>query len=97
MIGPWSHGQWAINEGSKLGGLTFGSKTGEEFHATMLRPFFAYHLKGTGERLKGKAFVYETGANRWHTYDSWPPKQGVARAIYLSGWRHPVLRGSGEE
>ena len=83
VIGPWSHGQWAINEGEKLGQLTFGSKTSEEYHSTMLLPFFNYHLKAKGERLAAKAFVYETGANRWHTLDSWPPKQAVSRAIYL--------------
>ena len=84
VIGPWTHGQWARDEGSKIGQLTFGSKTGEEFQATMLLPFFNYHLKGKGERLKGKAFVYETGGNKWHTLDSWPPKQAVSRAINLS-------------
>ena len=83
VIGPWSHGQWAVNDGSKLGGLTFGSKTGDEFQATIIVPFFNYYLKGTGDRLRAKAFVYETGANRWHQLDSWPPKQAVSRAIYL--------------
>ena len=94
VIGPWSHGQWAINEGSKLGGLTFGSKTGEEFQATILAPFFAYHLKGTGDRLRAKVYAYETGANRWHQLDTWPPKQAVARSIYLDAggalsWQPP--------
>jgi putative CocE/NonD family hydrolase len=83
VIGPWSHGQWAVNDGSKLGQLTFGSKTGEEFQATMLIPFFEYHLKAKGVRLPAKAYVYETGSNRWHKLDSWPPKQAVSRSIYL--------------
>ncbi|MCG6956787.1 MAG: CocE/NonD family hydrolase [Gemmatimonadetes bacterium] len=83
VIGPWSHGQWYRNEGSRVGQLTFGSKTSEEFQTTMLLPFFDDHLKGKGTHLKGKAFVYETGGNRWHTLDSWPPKQAVSRAIYL--------------
>src|SRR5262245_9117120 len=83
VIGPWSHGQWAVNDGSKLGGLTFGSKTGDEFQATIMVPFFNYYLKGTGDRLRAKAYVYETGANKWHQLDAWPPKQAVSRSIYL--------------
>ena len=84
VIGPWYHGQWARDEGSKVGQLTFGSKTGEEYQATMLLPFFDYHLKGKGARPHTKAYVYETGANRWRTFDTWPPKQAVSRAINLA-------------
>ncbi len=84
VIGPWYHGQWARDEGSKVGQLTFGSKTGEEFQATMLLPFFDYHLKAKGAHPTAKAYVYETGANRWHTYDAWPPKQAVSRTINLN-------------
>jgi hypothetical protein len=83
VIGPWYHGQWARDEGSKVGQLTFGSKTGEEFQATMLLPFFNYHLKDKGAHPTAKAYVYETGANRWHSYDAWPPKQAVSRVIHL--------------
>jgi putative CocE/NonD family hydrolase len=83
VIGPWSHGQWAINEGSTLGGLTFGSKSGEEFQADIMVPFFAHHLKATGDGLRAKVYAFETGANRWHQLDTWPPKQAVSRPIYL--------------
>ncbi len=99
VIGPWYHGQWARDEGSKVGRLTFGSKTGEEFQSTMLIPFFDYHLKGKGAHPTAKAYVYETGANRWHTYDAWPPKQAVSRAISLSAggaltFDHPKAGGT---
>ena len=83
VIGPWYHGQWARDEGSKVGQLAFGSKTGEEFQATMLLPFFNYHLKDRGAHPTARAYVYETGANRWHSYDAWPPKQAVSRVIHL--------------
>jgi predicted acyl esterase len=29
------------------------------------------------------AIVFETGANRWHSYDSWPPKAARPRNLYL--------------
>ncbi|MEO8450170.1 MAG: CocE/NonD family hydrolase [Gemmatimonadota bacterium] len=83
VIGPWSHGQWARDDGSKLGILSFGSKTGLEYRETMLLPFFEHHLKGKGPGLPAKAYVYETGANRWRTFQAWPPKETVSRSIYL--------------
>ena len=30
-----------------------------------------------------KAWVFETGSNRWRTFDQWPPKEGSGRSIYL--------------
>ena len=83
VIGPWTHGQWYRDDGSRLGPFTFGSKTSEEYQTTMLLPFFDYHLKGRGERPPGKVHVYETGGNRWHTLDSWPPRRAVSRSVYL--------------
>jgi putative CocE/NonD family hydrolase len=31
-----------------------------------------------------EATVFETGSNQWRRYDSWPPKNGEPREIYLS-------------
>ena len=84
VIGPWLHGQWARDEGSKAGQLSFGSKTGEQYQATMLTPFFEYHLKGKGPRPTAKVSVYETGSDRWRTFDTWPPKAASQRSIYLN-------------
>jgi putative CocE/NonD family hydrolase len=87
VIGPWSHGQWAGDSGAALGPLRFGSNTGTEYRERILLPFFEYHLKGKGERPKTKAYVFETGANRWRTFESWPPKEGTSRSIYLGPGR----------
>src|SRR3954471_1706368 len=46
VIGPWSHGQWARNDGSFLGNIRFGSKTSTWYQQTIELPFFNYYLKG---------------------------------------------------
>jgi len=30
-----------------------------------------------------KAWVFETGSNRWRTFDDWPPRQASSRSIYF--------------
>jgi putative CocE/NonD family hydrolase len=83
VIGPWSHGQWARDAGSQLGILSFGSNTGIEYRDQVLLPFFEHHLKGKEGGTPAKAFVYETGANRWRRFASWPPKETVSKSFYL--------------
>jgi putative CocE/NonD family hydrolase len=83
VIGPWYHGQWARDEGSKVGILEFGAKTSVEYQEEMLLPFFEHHLKGKGPGLTAKAYVFETGTNRWRTFDAWPPKETFTRSLYL--------------
>lgn len=83
VIGPWSHGAWARDAGSQLGVLRFGSNTGAEYREQVLLPFFEHHLKGKDAGMPAKAFVYETGANRWRQFASWPPKGTNRQSYYL--------------
>ncbi len=84
VIGPWTHGQWARDTGAAIGHLRFGANTGTEFQKTILIPFFEAHLRGDPPAKHPKAYVFETGTNRWRTFDTWPPKEGPSRSIYLS-------------
>ena len=34
------------------------------------------HLRDVCGAELPKAIVFETGANKWHRYDAWPPKAG---------------------
>jgi len=83
ICGPWKHGGWVLENGSSLGDIEFGSKTSEYFMEHIVAPFFAYHLKGTGDWKPSEAIVFETGGNRWHRFDHWPPRDVVSRSIYL--------------
>jgi putative CocE/NonD family hydrolase len=88
VMGPWSHGGWERSRGDQLGPVLFGADTSEWFQAEVLFPFFMHHLNGTKEFALAKATVFETGANRWHKLDAWPPKQATDAKLYL----HPAGR-----
>lgn len=90
VMGPWSHGQWNRKNGNKLGEASFGFDTSQWFQDNIQLPFFNYHLKGK-KSAKGKkrahlarATVFETGANRWREFSSWPPKKVIHKRLYLS-------------
>ena len=80
--GPWVHGGWAATDGDSLGDIDFNSKTAEYFRANIQFPFFEYYLKGKGKTLP-HAVVFETGANVWRNFDSWPPPAAQPRTLYF--------------
>jgi hypothetical protein len=84
VMGPWVHGGWSRGAGDKLGDVTFGASTGEFYRDKIEFPFFEYHLKGKGEASHPKAWVFETGTNRWRKFDAWPPKE--AKPVALHFW-----------
>ena len=73
VMGPWRHGGWARTSGESLGNVTFGSATAEYYRENIELPFFNYYLKGKGSIDLPEAYVFETGVNRWRTFDQWPP------------------------
>jgi hypothetical protein len=83
VMGPWSHGAWERTKGDHLGPVTFGAPTSKYFQNDVLFPFFMHHLKGAPDPKLAKATVFETGANRWHRFDAWPPKGTTPAKLYL--------------
>jgi putative CocE/NonD family hydrolase len=83
VMGPWPHGGWSRGTGERLGDVVFGSKTSEHFQERLEFPFFRALLKGDGKPNLAEANVFETGRNRWHELPAWPPKEAVARPLYL--------------
>lgn len=83
VVGPWRHGGWGFMDGDELGDIKFDQKTGMYYREKVEFPFFMYHLKGEGELNLPEALVFETGANRWGSYDQWPPKGITEKRIYL--------------
>jgi putative CocE/NonD family hydrolase len=75
VMGPWVHGGWSRGEGDHLGDVSFRAKTAEFYRENVEFPFFEFHLKGKGDGKHPKAWVFETGTNRWRRFDSWPPKE----------------------
>lgn len=97
VMGPWSHGAWLRSEGRKLGEADFGFATGSDFRSRVLIPFFHTELKGDEKLEQPEAMVFETGANRWRSFDQWPPAQSKNRRLYLGasgklGWENSSTR-----
>lgn len=85
VMGPWFHGGWARSTGQTLGSVSFSQKTSEFYRPQIEAKFFRHYLKGSG---KGKpdlpeAYLYNTGANQWRTFDVWPPQNTQERLLYL--------------
>ena len=83
VMGPWSHGAWERTKGDHLGPVQFGAETSDWFQGEVLFPFFMHYLKDAKTPALAKATVFETGANRWHQLDAWPPRQAKDRKLFL--------------
>lgn len=83
VIGPWNHGGWAGGPGNKLGNISFDTATGPVFRKEIQARWFAWHLKGKGDGSFAEAITFQTGSNQWKTYNSWPPKEAVQKALYF--------------
>jgi putative CocE/NonD family hydrolase len=83
VMGPWGHGGWARSDGDRLGYVRFGAKTGELYRNEIERPFFARWLEGEETPALPEGYVFETGSNRWRTFDAWPPREAAARELFF--------------
>jgi putative CocE/NonD family hydrolase len=100
--GPWVHGGWARGDGAGLGDVSFGSDTAVFYRENIEAPFFAHYLKGAAWTPLPRAYTFETGSDVWKQYDAWPPKQAVAKTIYLQpqgglAWTAPTVAVSKDE
>ena len=83
VMGPWVHGGWNRDDGSKLGNAPFNAKTSEFYREHIELPFFEFHLKDKGKPDIPEAWMFETGTNVWRKYDAWPPKTATSKTLYF--------------
>ena len=83
VIGPWSHGEWGHPGGASLGNVRWGSATSDTFLVHIQAPWFAYWLKGKGDGRFPEARLFDGGRRQWRSFDRWPPREAVARALYV--------------
>lgn len=83
VMGPWTHGSWASGDGSRVGSLDFGQPTARHYREAIEFPFFMRHLKGRSTGALPAASIFETGSNRWRTFDVWPPRNLESRTLHL--------------
>lgn len=84
VMGPWFHGAWGgRSEGEFLGNINFGSKTSDYFQTEIEAKFFNFYLKDEGNMDLPEATIFETGTNKWTSYNAWPPTNTRLRNIYM--------------
>lgn len=83
VLGPWNHGGWKRGFGRTLGELNFGGPTALHFRGQIRAPWFASYLKGKAKPALKEAVTFQSGSNQWISYDNWPPRNTVARELYL--------------
>ncbi len=82
VVGPWVHGGWARTGGDHLGAVDFGSKTADFYQKHIELAFFNKYLKDADLPAPPEATAFETGGNRWRTFDTWPPRGTKAMTFY---------------
>jgi putative CocE/NonD family hydrolase len=83
VMGPWFHGGWSRSDGDLLGDVRFASKTGVFYRENIELPFFNFYLKDKGTSKLSEAYVFETGSNKWRTYEQWPPANAETKSLYF--------------
>ncbi len=84
VVGPWNHGGWERLTGDKMGSINFESAPSKHFRERILAPWFAHFLKDKGDWSQPEAITFQTGANKWMSYDSWPVRSGITdRNLYF--------------
>src|SRR6185437_13040064 len=86
VMGPWTHGAWSAKTWEKFGPLDFGQNINIRYHE-IETAFFNHYLKDSATAPLAEATVFETGANQWKTYDTWPPKQAAPTKFLLQANR----------
>lgn len=75
IMGPWYHGSWNGGPGDNLHDIRWNTKTGEDFRDKFQKPFFRHHLwQDAPEPQISDVTVFDAGADKWRTFDQWPPK-----------------------
>ncbi len=84
VMGPWTHGAWASPEWKQYAAHDFGSNTSQYYQDSLETVFFNYYLKDKGKPVIAEATVFETGSNKWTTYDTWPPAGIQPTSLYFN-------------
>ncbi len=84
VMGPWSHGGWASEEGKTTHNhIYFGDSISTFYQREIERKFFAWFLKGEGQPSLPEAYMFDTGKKEWRQFDVWPPKEYAPLKLYF--------------
>ena len=80
VMGPWNHGGWR-NPSRQMPVVDPGTQ--DAYLQDVEAPWFAHYLKGQATPAQSEALLYDAGAGRWRSFESWPPRGGTSRSLYL--------------
>jgi putative CocE/NonD family hydrolase len=83
VMGPWTHGSWSRGDGRTVGNLDFGQEVSAWYREHVEFPFFMKHLEDKTLEPIAAATMFETGTNRWRTFEAWPPG-GTKQTLYFA-------------
>lgn len=84
VMGPWAHGDWAREKGKHVHNhIYYGDSISTFYQKRVERQFFSHHLKGEDIKPLPEAYMYDTGAKQWQTFDVWPPKNTTKVKLYF--------------
>ncbi|HTR30920.1 MAG TPA: CocE/NonD family hydrolase [Puia sp.] len=82
IMGPWTHGGWAGGSWNRFGILDFGQNVNDYYHDIETK-FYDHYLLGKDNGTLPEAMIFETGTNKWKTYNTWPPKEAAPDKLLL--------------
>lgn len=86
VFGPWSHGDWSRTKDRQvIGNIHFGDGISDYFQKEIETKFFNHFLKGNAGGNTGlpEAHMFDTGAKKWFSFESWPPENTSKQNFYL--------------
>lgn len=86
VMGPWSHGDWGRNkERQAIGNIYFGDYISKFYQQEIETRFFNHFLKDAANGNTGlpEAYVFDTGAMKWETFQQWPPANTVEKTYSM--------------
>jgi putative CocE/NonD family hydrolase len=98
VMGPWTHGGWSSPEYDNPSLIPFRQDDPYFYQYEIEYKFFNYYLKEEGIMNLPEAWVYETGSDRWRSYETWPPENLLLKQLWLSeegslSWTPPDKSG----
>jgi len=83
VMGPWTHGGWAFPDYNDPSRIPFREKDKYFFLNEIEYPFFTHYLKGKEKHKLPDAWVFDTGAEEWFSYNAWPPENTEGKQLWL--------------
>ncbi len=86
VMGPFGHGRWSRETGKTTHtNVYFGDSIATFYQKEIESKFFNHFLKGSGDQKTGlpEAYMFDTGAKKWGTFDKWPATNTTKQKMYL--------------